>query len=303
MGVSVMALDISPLAQTLFVTLPATLGGVEFVAASHLSLKLNGGCGSMHCRDLGWHVSVQNLLGSFLFLIGAANDLYISLQEQAALEIKLSLPSDDGIGVSTSPNQWDTPHSPPTLHQPAIGDDLIGTKIPYLVGSVCFLIASTMDLWLWKQERFGLALGAPLSQFAPIDHHSASAAVSWVVLNDVGTRRPPPTKKQRKRVTLLDAVAIFFYVFTCCAAIMDFSIVCLTARRFPRYILDSAAVVILCAGAIITGSVVNRVPPKQPYTGLLYGLRVVIVIFGIDKWWEMASWFAWAGGFASGESV
>jgi hypothetical protein len=79
---------------------------------------------------------------------------------------------------------------------------------------------------------------------------------------------------------------------------MDLSFVCLTADKFPRYVLDSVAVVALSAGVVVLGSVVHRVPSERPYPLMLNGLRLVMLLFVVDKSWEMGSWFIWAGGLS-----
>jgi hypothetical protein len=255
--------------HALLADIPETLGGVFFVVGAHLSLRHNSG----RC-DVAWHVAMQQVIGAYLFLLGAGSGLYRTLASGGENDLK----------------SWE------------IETQLYGTTLPYLAGSVNFLISSTLELWLWKQEKFGLALARPLNHLSPIDDLSLAASAAPLERTESGhLDTKVPTIKQRKRVTLVDVFWIGVSAFGCCAATMDLSFVCLTADEYPRYVLDSVAVVALSAGVIVLGSVVHRVPPEQPYPVMLGVLRLVMLLFAVDKTWEMASWFLWAGGLSDSE--
>jgi hypothetical protein len=246
------------------VGIPETLAGFFFVLGAHLCLNHNKG----QC-DIAWHVAMQQVIGSYLFLLGAGTGLYLILAE----------------GSNSAIKYWE------------IESQLFGTTMPYLIGSFNFLIAAMLELWLWKQEQFGLALARPLSHFSSIDDLS-SAAAATPLRSVEGNDLKVPTIKHRKRITLVDVIWIGVSVFGCSTATMDLSFVCLTADKFPRYVLDSVAVVALSAGVVVLGSVVHRVPSERPYPLMLNGLRLVMLLFVVDKSWEMGSWFIWAGGLS-----
>jgi hypothetical protein len=255
--------SVQPMWRHVFlVDLPQTVGGVLFVAGSHISLRHNHW---MRCNDVAWHASFLSLIGSYMFLLGGASGMYRTLNGGDA------------------------------LHQT---NALLGTKLPFLIGSAQFLVSSTLELWLWKQERFGLALAHPLDYFSPIDEHSSSSSSSSESEGGGGGDGIVPHAvpfKQRKTVTLVDVLWIVVSVFGCCVATIDLSFVCLSAEAFNRKVLDSATIVVLFSGVLVLGSVVHRVPPEPPYPQMLIGLRFLMLVFAVDKSWEMASWFWWAG--------
>jgi len=105
---------------------PAVLGSVCFIAGSCIQVVYNGGiCMGVDCTKVAWHVSVHNLVGSLAFMAAACCMVY---------------------DVA-----------------PVLDNDLVNW--PYLIGSTAFFTGSSLQLWLWKDEQFGLAFASKLNNF------------------------------------------------------------------------------------------------------------------------------------------
>ena len=268
-----------------------------------LQVSHNGGlCNSfVECRamvsDTPWHVGVQNLLGSLLFLLGSGAGTLYSVM--------------DGLNDR---KQQDISNEERLLKA-------LWVEWPYLVGAFCFLLAATLELWLWKNERFGLAFARPLNRFAAIDdvvghmstlpHNTLDAALTSMggqhpirrrsgSLNgddpglDVDDHGPGPRK--RPRVHLSHMVAIFIYCLGCSASIMD---LCFAGKAVyngnhpdavNQYVLDNCCEVLLFSLVLVLHSVVHHSHMQPPFTGLLKALRFVMILFTCDKFWEFARW-------------
>ena len=140
-------------AGPILVYLPACLGSILFVVGSYFLLPASTegsattsttsvGCCRRWLGSLRWHVGAQNLVGSALFLVAASFGLWGSLfvTPRSPSDHHVAPPCDDksvACDLTFFMMNSDTAH----------------VKLPYVLGSACFLVASVLELWLWKREQ------------------------------------------------------------------------------------------------------------------------------------------------------
>lgn len=159
------------------------------------------------------------------------------------------------------------------------GESVWGTKVPYLAGSALFLTASMCNLWLWKTEQYGLSFARPLNKF-----------VGWgqdtTRLGQFDGQPDEDHDSRKRKVQIWSLAAIFSYAVGLVASVVDLCFVSSALEKWPRYLLDSVAVVFLFIGVVVLASVIHLNPLRQPYRNLLFLLRFIMILFTVNKTWE-----------------
>ena len=139
MTASVLPLDSTLLSGWIvptFVYAPAVAGSILFVIGSHYHTQISSKreCLSGKVCDLEWHLLVQNLLGSYFFLIAASFGLWGSI-----------------FGSTMGHSARESQKHDLTFFM--MNSNTVHIKIPYLIGSAYFLVAAILELWLWKRDH------------------------------------------------------------------------------------------------------------------------------------------------------
>ena len=122
----------------------------------------------------------------------------------------------------------------------------------YLIGSVNFFIASSIMLWLWKEEQYGLGFIPSINRIVPL--------------------RPASEGKGYRQVSLWHFAFIQVYITLTGASFIDF---CFATQRFSVYeqyhgfahfheAVASLMGVFLAVGLLFMGSVLHTTPRNTP---------------------------------------
>ena len=152
----------------------------------------------------------------------------------------------------------------------------------YLIGSVNFFIASSIMLWLWKEEQYGLGFIPSINRIVPL--------------------RPLEAGKGYRQVSLWHFAFIQVYITLTGASFIDF---CFATQRFSVYeqyhgfahfheAVASLMGVFLAVGLLFMGSVLHTTPRIHPFDKLLYWVQVYVavkliqILISIEEYYTVA---------------
>uniref|UniRef100_A0A7S3K2V1 Uncharacterized protein n=1 Tax=Aureoumbra lagunensis TaxID=44058 RepID=A0A7S3K2V1_9STRA len=246
--------------QNILTALPATLGGVFFVLGSMLAVELNESWRpSLAFTDVTWWVSNADFIGSLLFL-------------EAGI---FSFSDISGIA-----------------------SDSLTIKLPYLIGSFGFLVASTLELFMWRVDLHGLSFVRAINKSTKL----------YELVRDLLKTGDPLLSitsdtfqtQDVSGVSLNQLGFVFVVVLTYAFSIIDlvFAVRLSPCRQSPSGfwtsaydIYDAALQSLICFAALALASVVHTVPRQRPFGMLLWSLRVVMVFLLVRYVWKFV--YAW----------
>lgn len=145
------------------------------------------------------------------------------------------------------------------------------------VGSIIFIVSSSIQIWMWKDEQFGLSFLAALN-----DYHSLS-------------QRPRNDRKD----SFSGRGAFFVWLYCYCGAVSAYNFTIEVARHFSltRVRSDQMAFnellpFIFAHMMLLLTSAVVRVPPGRPYRQMYILLRLLSVALALNSTltlWEFLS--------------
>lgn len=220
--------------------LPATLGGFCFVVGAVFAVDVNESWRpSRFIDDAASWIANFNMVGSLLFLLAGVC-------------------SFDGLHVA----------SPAVLVQ-----------LPYLVGSSCFLCASTMELFMWRVELHGLGFVRAINK--------TTRLLDLVREEDLA---------DNSSISLNQLCFVIVVILTYAFSLMDL----VFAARLPSCqrglfyveaydIYDSALQSLFCFAALALASVVHTIPRQRPFGMLTWILRVFMFLLLIRYSWKFVN--------------
>jgi hypothetical protein len=153
----------------------------------------------------------------------------------------------------------------------------------YLIGSVNFFVASSIMLWMWKGEQYGLGFIPSINRVVPL--------------------RPAESgNKGYRQVNLWHFAFIQVYITLTGASFIDF---CFATQRFSVYeqyhgfahfheAVASIMGVFLAVGLLFMASVLHTTPRIHPFDKLLYWVQVYVavkliqILFSIGEYYTVA---------------
>lgn len=140
---------------------------------------------------------------------------------------------------------------------------------PYLVGSINFFVASSMMLYMWKGEQYGLGFIPSINRLVSLRAIDASVA-----------------GKGYRKVSVLQYVFVQVYIALTGASFIDF---CFATQRFSVYAqyhgfahfheaVASLMGVFMAVGLLIMASVLHHTPRIHPFDKLLYWVQVYVFV-------------------------
>jgi hypothetical protein len=253
----------------MFVSIPYAVGSVFFVIAGHLEMKQNGGYFRICRSDKKYANIADNEKG---IEIGHGEKEEEEEEEEKFDFLSWNLAIQNWVGsilfliggISACYYMND--------------DSYYGTKIPFLIGSMLFLVSSIIGIWLWKDEKFGLGRAAALTRFAPIDH----------------VERP---HGDRREVKWLDAVCVVLSIFGLTASVVDVCFASTNGWSINHYdddendrlntwyrLLDAIVILLLLMGITVLASTIYRVPDRPEFSGLIKYLRLIVILLSFTAW-------------------
>jgi len=127
---------------------PNVIGGVCFAIGGAMEMKINNFF-SFDFQDIGWWVSFFNGGGGFLFFVGGLADCFVP---------RFSRKSD------------------------AYLNSVLITITPYFIGSLMYFLGSTLLLWMWKSDQFGLGLMRWMNRHTPSHLHRKVGRKQFAVM-------------------------------------------------------------------------------------------------------------------------
>jgi hypothetical protein len=144
----------------------------------------------------------------------------------------------------------------------------------YLVGSLNFFLASSMMLFMWKGEQYGLGFIPSINRLVPL----RAASVADVELRAAG--------KGYRRVSKTHFVFIQMYIALTGASFIDF---CFATQRFSVYsqghgfahfheVVASLMGVFMSVGLLFMASVLHHTPRIHPFDKLLWWVNFYVFV-------------------------
>jgi hypothetical protein len=137
----------------------------------------------------------------------------------------------------------------------------------YLIGSVNFFVASSVMLYMWKGEQYGLGFIPSINRLVPLRSASGDG-------------------KAYRRVSVLQYVFLQLYIVLTGASFIDF---CFATQRFGVYsqyhgfahfheAIASLMGVFMSVGLLVMASVLHHTPRIHPFDKLLYWVQIYVVV-------------------------
>ena len=137
----------------------------------------------------------------------------------------------------------------------------------YLIGSLNFFVASSMMLYMWKGEQYGLGFIPSINRLVPLRSASGDG-------------------KAYRRVSVLQYVFLQLYIVLTGASFIDF---CFATQRFGVYsqyhgfahfheAIASLMGVFMSVGLLVMASVLHHTPRIHPFDKLLYWVQIYVVV-------------------------
>ncbi|KAJ8599155.1 hypothetical protein CTAYLR_008304 [Chrysophaeum taylorii] len=240
--------------------LPALLGGALFVIGAAFAVDVNESwrpSGAFH--DIAWWVSNFNFVGSLLFL-------------EAGVFCFHGLP--EAVGSTGA----------------------LTVKLPYLVGSACFLCASTLELFMWRVDLHGLSFVRAINKSTRLAD----------ILREINPVNPSAaladSPEDNSGVSLNTLFFVLVCIFTYAFSLMDLVFAANLARCRHQNslfvgsaydIYDAMLQSLLCFAALALASVVHTVPKQRPFGMLTWILRATMFFLLVRYAWKFViSWLA-----------
>lgn len=247
------------LSRDAFTAWPGILGGVLFVVGAAFAVDVNSSWRlSGATTDIAWWVSNVNMFGSILFLEAGVFSLH-------------GTPAAIGATVSSV------------------------VKLPYLIGSLCFLVAATLDLFMWRIELHGLSFVRAINKSSKLTD----------LLREIDVQNPvesvADSDGNNSSISLNQLCFVLVVILTYAFSLMDlvFANRLSFCRGSIHYaflgsaydVYDSALQSVLCFAALALASVVHTVPKQRPFGMLTWILRISMFLLLIRYGWKFViSW-------------
>lgn len=135
---------------------------------------------------------------------------------------------------------------------------------PFLLGSLCYVLGSTLMLCMWKREQYGLGMVASLNTPQAMPPHDTPGAPPQVRWNHFG----------------------FVHTSSVCAALAVVDLLFAAARRrgsvpaheAVRHAGASTVVLMLTHGVMALGAEIHRTPKQRPYGALVRFMRLTMLL-------------------------
>lgn len=163
-------------------------------------------------------------------------------------------------------------------------------KLPYLIGSLLFLVGATLELFMWRVELHGLSFVRAINKVTKLAEVLREQQHTSIETTSAATNNSSISLNQLFFVQIV----ILTYAFS----LMDlvFAARLAPCRSNPKSlfgaaydIYDSGLQSVLCFAALALASVVHTVPKQRPFGMLTWILRVSMFLLLIRYAWKFAS--------------
>jgi hypothetical protein len=165
-----------------------------------------------------------------------------------------------------------------TLPSPAMYKGLV--DFPYFIGSASFLVGAVFQLWMWKNEQYGLAR-LPALNIPAVDDDQFHDSIRGTIM---GMHAEYGCGKS----STYQLPWLFMYEFLASVAVVKIALV----KGFKHELFDSEVLqtltdFLLSHGILLLGSVIHHIPTKRPFSWLLMYMRFCLLLYTIGEVWSM----------------
>jgi len=165
-----------------------------------------------------------------------------------------------------------------TLPSPAIYKWLV--DFPYFIGSIAFLVGAIFQLWMWKNEQYGLAR-LPALNIPAVNDDQFHESIRGTIM---GMHEEYGCGKS----STFQMPWLFMYELLASVSVIRIALV----KGFKHEVFDSEVLqaltdFLLSHGILLLGSVIHHIPTKRPFNWLLMYMRFCLLLYTIGAVWSV----------------